>query len=57
MDLLSRILRITIALAMTASIAVPGFGADKYKVLHNFGALKDGSIPAGPPLLGIRGNL
>jgi uncharacterized repeat protein (TIGR03803 family) len=57
MDLLSRILRITIALAMTASIAVPGFGADKYKVLHNFGAPKDGSIPAGPPLLGIRGNL
>ncbi len=44
---------LTFALAMMS--ASPALGADGYKVLHEFGASLDGSVPSGPLLLDGKG--
>ncbi|HXM24292.1 MAG TPA: choice-of-anchor tandem repeat GloVer-containing protein [Terriglobales bacterium] len=48
---------LAVALAVATLLGPSALGASKYKVLHHFGAAKDGAVPSGALLLDIKGNL
>jgi uncharacterized repeat protein (TIGR03803 family) len=47
----------TIILVTLFVLSPIAWSRTKYRVLHNFGASGDGTIPSGPPVLDSRGNL
>jgi len=54
-DFLKRATVVALALALApAALAAAGY---KYKILYNFGAGSDGTLPNGPLLLDAKGNL
>jgi uncharacterized repeat protein (TIGR03803 family) len=48
---------LAVAFTLVAFLVSSALGASKYKVLHCFGAAKDGSVPSSALLLGTKGNL